>query len=393
MMTDVTGNNKLRFIVYELLEGGHRHKFLPRLIDLFLTALIISNVFAVAMATVDNFFLKYQTFFYWFEIISLMIFCVEYALRIWIAPEHLPLRQIGPWRARGTFALTPLMIIDLLAIAPALTFYLIGGDVRIVRIFRILRLLKLLRYSPAMVTLWRVLYSERRALAAAMIIMMCLLVLTAGVMYMIEREAQPENFSSIPSAMWWSLATLSTVGYGDVVPITVLGKIVGGFVAIMGIAMYGLPIAIVASGFANEFSRRDFIVTWGMVAQVPLFFKLSPKTIDHIAKSLHARRVPAGYRIMHRGEAADAFYIIVDGSVRMTFPDQTYDLEVGSYFGVISMLYNIERPAYADAITDCRLMTLSKSEFEHLMAVEPELYDELHKEAARRAKEGGINLT
>jgi voltage-gated potassium channel len=383
----------LRFKVYELLEGGRRNSLWPKTIDLVLTILIISNVAAIALATVDEIFLRHETFFFRLEIFSVTVFTIEYLLRVWVAPEHLLFRSQGPWTARGKFMLTPLMLIDLLAIAPALTFYLIGGDLRIVRVFRVLRLLKLVRYSPAIVALWRVLYSERRALAATLVIMMCLLVLTAGVMYLIEREAQPEAFGSIPSAMWWSLATLSTVGYGDVVPITVFGKLVGGFVALLGIAMYGLPIAIVASGFTNEFYRRDFIITWGMVAEIPVFFNLSPKTIDHAAKSFHARRVPAGYRIMERGEMADAFYVIVEGKVKMTFPDKTLELETGEYFGVISMLYGIERPAHADAVTDCRLMMLSKMEFEHLMTVEPDLYQELHKEAVRRASEGGVNLT
>ncbi len=383
----------LRFRAYELLEGGARTNLASRIIDLSLTVLIIVNVTAVALASVDSLYRRHETLFDNLELFSVTVFTIEYVMRLWAAPEHLALSRRGAGAARLRFALTPMMLIDLLAILPALTFYLVGGDLRIVRVFRVLRLLKLVRYSPAIATLWSVLHSERRALFAALVIMLCLLMLTSGLMYLIEREAQPEHFSSIPSAMWWSLATLSTVGYGDVVPITPLGKLFGGFVAILGVAMYGLPIAIVASGFANEFYRRDFVVSWGMVATIPLFSKLAPKTIEHLAKLLHARRVPAGYRLMRRGDPSDCFYVIIDGSVRVMMPDKTYSLGAGDYFGVVSLLYNIDRPATVETETECRLVMLSNLEFEQLIDLEPELGEELHQVAQTRAREGGLALT
>ncbi len=375
------------------MEGGHRRQLWPRMVDVSLTLLIIANVAAVALGSIQSFYARWSVELRVFELMSVAVFVVEYGLRLWVAPEHLPLRQHGNAKARFRFACTPLMLVDLLAFLPSLVFYVFGGDMRIIRVLRILRLLKLVRYSPAIVTLWHVLYSERRALIAALVIMLCLLTLTAGVMYYLERDAQPEAFASIPAAMWWSLATLSTVGYGDIVPVTPLGKVFGGLVALLGIGMYGLPIAIVASGFTNEFYRRDFIITWGMVAEVPLFAKLSPSTIESVAKSLRARRVPKGFQIMQRGDLPDAFYVIIDGTVEVHMPDNTYELGPGDYFGVISMLYNIERPATATAQSDCRLMMLSKFQLDHLMTVEPELNEELHLVARNRARDGGVNLT
>ena len=253
--------------------------------------------------------------------------------------------------------------------------------------------LKLARYSPAIVTLAHVLYAERRALGASMVIMFGLLMLSSSMIYYLERVEQPDNFGSIPASMWWAMATLTTVGYGDVVPHTALGKIFGGLVTILGIAMYGLPIAIIASGFTNEFYRRDFIITWGMIANVPLFSRLPPHTIEHVTKAVRAREVPAGYEIMRRGDEADAMYIIITGQVRVELPDTQYLLGEGDYFGILSLMYNIDRPATVDARSECQLMMLMKNGFDHLIETQPELMAEMKAIADQRMEEGGVQLT
>ena len=139
-------------------------------------------------------------------------------------------------------------------------------------IFRLLRLLKLTRYSPALATFAAVLHGQCRSLDAALVIMLTLIIFAASIAYLFEKEAQPEDFASIPHAIRWALATLTTVDYGEVAPMMLGGKIFGGLIMILGVSMFAVPTGILTTGFANEIRKRDFLVTWQLVAGVPLFF-------------------------------------------------------------------------------------------------------------------------
>lgn len=169
-------------------------------------------------------------------------------------------------------------------------------------------------------------------------LMIIMLVLSASLMYLIEHGAQPKAFADIPSAMWWSLVTLTTVGYGDVTPVTILGKVLGGFVTILGLGMYALPAAILASGFIQELSKRQFVVTWGMVAKVPFFGSLDAEKIAEIAALLKPWAVPERYTIIRRGEAADSMYFIVSGDVEVDLPPNSFHLTTGEYFGEMGIV-------------------------------------------------------
>ena len=374
--------------LYDLLEGGNRAKPSQRWVDFLLGALIICNVLAVALESVQRIGAAYHAAFLSFEVFSLAVFTGEYVIRLWVCTEHPPLKRLAAGEARRRYALSPFMVIDFLAIFPTLMVSLIGLDLRILRIFRLLRLLKLARYSPTIITLGRVLYEERRALGAVVIIMFGLLMLSASIMTIIEAEAQPEAFGSIPAAMWWALATLSTVGYGDVVPITATGRIFGGVVTLLGVAMYALPIAIIASGFTNESRRRDFVITWGMVARVPLFAQLDPVALSKIGGLLRSKSVPAGYEIAHRGQPADSMYFIVSGEVVVDLDDdKRVTLGEGDFFGEIALLQDTQRRAHAYALTHCRLMQLMKSDFHGLMETEAQLREEISAVAAQRLRD------
>ncbi len=374
--------------LYDLLEGGNRATASQRSVDLLLGILIVSNVLAVALESVPRYEAQFGTAFVWFEGISLAIFIAEYLIRLWVCTEHPPMKRLSPGEARKRYALSPFMVIDLIAILPTLVFSVVGLDLRFLRVFRLLRLLKLARYSPTIITLGRVLYEERRALGAVVIIMFGLLMLSASVISIIEGEAQPDAFGTIPAAMWWALATLSTVGYGDVVPITPAGRVFGGVVTLLGVAMYALPIAIIASGFTNESRRRDFVITWGMVARVPLFAKLDPVALAKIGGLLRSKSVPSGYEIAHKGQPADSMYFIVSGEVVVDIDDHRVTLEEGDFFGEIALLHDTHRRAHAFAVTDCRLMQLMKSDFHGLMETEPALRQEIAEVAAERLRQG-----
>ncbi|HSM39992.1 MAG TPA: ion transporter, partial [Afifellaceae bacterium] len=251
-----------RWRLHEILEVGSISDRASVTFDTCIVLLIIANVIVFAISTVHELHLRYLVWFEAFNLISVAIFTVEYLARLWVCIDLPPLRHLPTWKARMKFAATPLMIIDLMAVLPFYFGNLFGVDLRILRVLRLLRFLKIARYSPALQILLRVVRSELWALFGALIIMMSLILLSAALLYFVEREVQPEAFGSLPAAMWWSLATLTTVGYGDVVPVTVIGKMFGGLFMVFGLAMYALPIGILSSGFAREIARNEFVITW-----------------------------------------------------------------------------------------------------------------------------------
>lgn len=241
---------------YELLEREVGESRLDRAFDLFITALIVTNVCAVMMETVEWIEQPLHPFFIGFELFSVAVFTAEYVLRLWSCTAD-P-RYAGAARGRLRFALTPMALIDLLAIAP---FYLefVAFDlrfVRVLRLFRLFRIFKLARYADSMRTLGTVLRSRREELLVTLFVVIVLLVFASSAMYYVEHEAQPEQFSSIPASMWWGAATLTTVGYGDIYPVTAAGRLLGAAIAILGVGLFALPTGILASAFSEELQKR-----------------------------------------------------------------------------------------------------------------------------------------
>ncbi|MDH7569498.1 MAG: ion transporter [Armatimonadota bacterium] len=222
----------------------------------FLMALILLNVLAVALETVEGLHARYGGLFDAFELFSVIVFTVEYLLRLWVCVCEPRFRH--PLWGRLRFALTPMALVDLAAILP---FYLpmVVSDLRflrVARLFRLARLLKMGRYSEAMQTLAVVINSRREGLLVTGFTLAILCVLASGLIYFAEHDAQPAAFSSIPQSMWWTVVTLTTVGYGDVYPITPLGRLLAAVIAILGIGMFALPAGLLASGFIEEVQRQ-----------------------------------------------------------------------------------------------------------------------------------------
>jgi voltage-gated potassium channel len=188
------------------------------------------------------------------EIVTVAIFTVEYLLRLWSCTEDADFAH--PVWGRMRFAVQPLVLVDLLAILPFYVPLVVGLDLRIARVLRLLRLLKLTRYSESMSIIVDVLRSRRDALISTTFIGFVLLMFASGLMYLAERDAQPDGFSSIPAAMWWGMVTLTTVGYGDLFPVTPLGRGLGAVVALLGIGLFALPAGILGSAFVEELDRR-----------------------------------------------------------------------------------------------------------------------------------------
>ncbi|ODB85679.1 hypothetical protein A3194_12670 [Candidatus Thiodiazotropha endoloripes] len=242
--------------VQHLLSGDTTNKT-SRVVTVFLVGLIILNVIAVIIESVDGIYIVYKSWFDAFEIFSVAIFTLEYVLRLW-ACTILPAYN-HPMTGRLRFAFTPLALVDLFAILPSLLTW--GGidlrTLRVVRLARIARIAKLGHYSKALKLMGHVIHNKSHELAISLILMLFMLILASSLMYVVEQEHQPEAFSSIPSTMWWAVATLTTVGYGDVTPVTAVGKVLGAIIAIIGIGLFALPAGIVAAGFV-EIHEKNF---------------------------------------------------------------------------------------------------------------------------------------
>ncbi len=309
-----------------------------------------------------------------------VMFLVEYLWRIWRAPLLNP----GMGHARRRYVLSFIGLVDLLAAAP-----LIGLAVPEARdpllIAQLLSLFKLSRLTPALSLVATVLRSEWRALVAALLVMLVLLVISSGIMYLLERNAQPSVFSSIPRALWWGIVTMATVGYGDMTPVTAVGRLFGGMVMLLGIAMFAVPAGILATGFAAEIRRRDFVVTWNAVAKVPLFAGLDATRIAAIARLLKPQIVPERQAIVRRGEPADAMFFIMDGEVEVEV-EPTVRLGKGQFFGEVGLLLDTTRNATVTALGECRLLVLDRADFDRLMHQHPDLKARIEKIAAERVK-------
>ncbi|MGB2320869.1 MAG: ion transporter [Candidatus Puniceispirillaceae bacterium] len=238
-----------------------------RICDMFLSTMILLNLLAVSMESIDSLSAAYGTLFFAFEMISVTIFGVEYLLRIWCmaANENSRYNSATGRRLEYVFSFTGL--IDLVAILPSLLPLILGEvDLRWLRVLRLLRLLKISHYSTALEDLIASVHSESSAFGAALYLFFIALFASSSLMYVVEHQAQPDNFSSIPTTIWWSLITLTTVGYGDVSPVTPIGKLVGAITAVMGVCVVALLTGIVASAFSNQISRRKEIFQAEIVA-------------------------------------------------------------------------------------------------------------------------------
>lgn len=244
-----------RSTVFRVLETAKDHDLASRIADLVLIVLIAGSVIAVVLESVTSIEANWAAQLYWFEVVTVSVFSIEYVLRLWSSIERHEKEPRSPFLSRLRFMFSFHAIIDLLAILPfyLITFGLFGTwDMRILRAFRLLRVLKLTRYSAALNMLFITIGENWRALAASFMILITVMLLAASGMYYFERVAQPEDFGSIPAAMWWAFATLTTVGYGDVTPITNGGKVFGAMITVVGIGMVALPTSILASGYSQQ---------------------------------------------------------------------------------------------------------------------------------------------
>jgi voltage-gated potassium channel len=321
---------------------------------------------------------------------AMVMFALELVIRIWVFEASGSRRRTNrhPFRDRLHYVLSPGNLFDLIAILPLLLG--IEPELVILRAFRLMRVLRFTPYGAAVESLEAVLYTERRALIGVFIMLILMLVVASTLVFVAEREAQPVAFASVPHAMWWGLATLTTVGYGDVTPITLIGRIMGGFVTIIGVGMFALPAAILASGYTREFRRRGFVETWDLVAEVPMFSDLPAARIADLAAMLKPRSARAGQVVVRKGEHADSMYFVVSGALEVELDPEPVILHSGDFFGEIALIEHGNRVATIISLEESRLLILDAQDLGRFLNSNPELREILRRVSKeRQAGHGG----
>jgi len=304
------------------------------------------------------------------EMLCSAIFAAEYAARLWSAPQRVPY--------------APMLLLDLVCLLPLPLVWLAPGATGPILLLQMLRFVRLARYSRGLQAVAAVFVAERGPLLASLVIGGGMLLLAATGMYLLEGAAQPDKLGSVPHAMYWAIITLATVGYGDIFPITPGGKIFAGIAAVSGIVFFALPVAIIASGFLEQIRRRDFVVSYGMVARVPLFAGLNAAAVIEVTGMLRASRMQKDAIILRVGDMGDAMYFIAAGQVEVVLPDRTVLLGEGDFFGEAAVLGNARRNASVLARTTCDLLTLDAADVLRLAGRHPAVGEALRAAAAAR---------
>lgn len=312
---------------------------------------------------------------------SLAVLTAEFALRLWFAAQK---------HQGGTYLLSFAGAIDFAVVLPGWASFFSDSFAAAAGIAGVLALLKLWRFLPALTILGAVLRRESRALAAALAAMLVLLALVSTLMFHLEREAQPAIFHSIPHALWWGIVTMATVGYGDMAPVTLAGRVFGGVTMTLGIAMFAVPAGIIATGFAEELRKRDIMTTWHSVARVPLFSRLDANRISEIAGMLKPGIVPAHSVLVRQGDSADAMFFIMEGQVEVDVQPKPVRLGPGEFFGEMALITGLRRNATVYSVTECRLLRLHVEDFQRLAEANPEILADIRQIALDRGKKHAV---
>jgi voltage-gated potassium channel len=298
-------------------------------------------------------------------------FAILYALRLRAAPDR-----------RG-FALSGHAIIDLLAAVPVPLALLVATP-ETARLYGVLWALKLIRLNPAFALLARVLRNERQPLASVALAFVVIMLFAATLAFLVERKLQPQAFSSIPAALWWTVVTITTTGYGDKAPISLVGRVLAGGVMVSGIGLFALWAGILASGFSQELRRRDFLESWDLVVRLPLFRGLGSPALAEIARLLKVQNCAADTTIVRQGQPGDSMFFIAEGEAEVRTPSARIRLRAGQFFGEKSLISGEPRSATVVAVAATRLLRLDVIDFRDLAARQPELLQVIETENARR---------
>jgi voltage-gated potassium channel len=339
---------------------------------------VLVGVAMMLLLTVDP---AYEAAHHWVDAVlwaCLVFFVFEWMVRL----RHAFLAQRG-W----TYALSGRGLLDAVSAAAIPLALVLGANPKSAWLLGIFWMFKVVPGIPGLRQLRRVLVQETGPLLSVLVIFLMVLFLSSVAMYCLERDVQPNSFNSVPAALWWAVATLTTTGYGDVVPITPLGRLVAAFVMICGLGVFGLWTGILATGFAAETRRDNFLKTWESVSKVPFFAALGPAAIADVTHMLRTMDLPARTTIIRKGQQGDCMYFIADGEVEVDLPGKKVRLGDGAFFGEMALLGNNLRSANIMTTRVSQLLVLDLVDFRLLMARHPDLAETIDAEARRRQLE------
>ncbi len=339
---------------------------------------VLTGVAMMILLTVDP---AYEAAHHWVDAVlwaCLFFFMFEWVVRL----RHAVLAQRG-W----AYGISGRGLLDAVAAAGIPLALVLGANPKTAWLLGIFWMLKVVPGIPGLRQLRRVLVQESGPLFSVLVIFLMVLFLASVSAYYLERDVQPATFGSVPAALWWAIATLTTVGYGDVVPITPLGRLVAALVMICGLGVFGLWTGILATGFAAETRRDNFLKTWESVSKVPFFAALGPSAIADVTHMLRTMDLPARTMIIRKGQVGDCMYFIAAGEVEVDLPSKKLTLGDGAFFGEMALLGNNLRNANITTTRVSKLLVLDLVDFRMLMARHPDLAETIDAEAKRRALE------
>ena len=341
-------------------------------------AAVAVGVLTMALLTVDP---AYEMAHHWCDALlwaCLAFFAFEWLVRI----RHAVLLGRGP-----QYLMSGRGLLDAACVLAVPGAIMLGATQRTAWLFAVLWLIKVIPGVPGLRQLRRVLVLESGPLLSVLVIFLMVLFLGSVAVYFFERDVQPATFGNVPAALWWAVVTLTTTGYGDVVPITLLGRMVAAVVMICGLGVFGLWTGILATGFAAETRRDNFLKTWESVSRVPFFATLGPSAIADVTHMLRTIDLPARAMIIRKGQAGDCMYFIASGEVEVDLPGKKVRLGEGAFFGEMALLGNNLRSANITTTKLSKLLVLDLVDFRLLMARHPDLGQTIDAEARRRELE------
>jgi voltage-gated potassium channel len=339
---------------------------------------VAAGLAMLLVLTVDP---AYEATHHWVDSVlwaCLAFFALEWLARLW----H------GAQAGRGlAYAISARGLVDAAAAICVPLAIAFGVDPKSAWLFSALWLLKIMPGIPGLRQLRRVIVLESGPLLSVLVIFLLVLFLASTAVYVLERGGQPVAFGSLPATLWWAVATLTTTGYGDVVPVTPPGRLIAGLVMICGLGVFGLWTGILATGFAAETRRDNFLKTWEAVTKVPFFASLGAAAIADVTHMLRTMDLPARTMIIRKGQAGDCMYFLASGEVEVDLPGKKIRLGEGAFFGEMALLGNNLRSANITTTRISRLLVLDLVDFRVLMARHPDLAQTIDAEARRRAAE------
>lgn len=356
--------------------------------------ILVAGLLAIAISSIDGLPDRVYELLTAVVVLVALAFFFEYLARLWAAPESSRSAGLSDASARLHWALSADGLVGLLAIVPvfAIAFGSIHANHEAAPIFCVFWVLKLSIHAPAMTTLSRVIVNERATLASVVIIFLMVLIASAATVHILERNSQPALFGNIPQSLWWAVVTLTTTGYGDVVPQTTAGRMVGSLVMVSGILVLALMTGILATGFAEEERRQEYLRVWDQVTRVPMFTDLGTVTLSEIVSKLRVRHYPPRIVVVRRDEPGDSMFFISEGEVEVRLPRGGIALEQGNFFGEMALLSRLPRSATVITTQPTTLLVLYASDFYEIALKIPSLVGAVEREARRRQAENQADI-